>query len=397
MYTALVTRTDAPPPPSPTPEPSVKLDIAPKLLIDNWRAEMDAVALYRSLAAREREPERAGILTDMGKTEERHAAVMAKRLEEMGVPLPKYRLGLRTRLIIALARIFGPKSVLPVIESMEATGVNAYRQPEQDPAVQALAADERSHYRALGQMSRGGLATTTVQIAEHETWHRSGGSGTLRASIFGVSDGLLSNLSLLMGFAGAQADSKFIVLAGISGLLAGASSMAAGEYVSMRAQRELLERQISLEETELLLAPEEERAELALIYRAKGVPADEAEQLADRILENKETALETLVREELGLDPSQLGSPWGAASSSFFAFALGAVVPVIPYFFGAGWLHLVISAALSAVALFAVGVGVSLFTGRNAIYTGARQLLLGAAAAGITFGIGTAIGAGTGI
>jgi VIT1/CCC1 family predicted Fe2+/Mn2+ transporter len=236
-----------------------------------------------------------------------------------------------------------------------------------------------------------------VEIAEHERWHRGGGGGTLRATIFGVSDGLVSNLSLVMGFAGAQAESKFVVLAGIAGLLAGAGSMAAGEYVSMRAQRELFERQIKLEETELLLSPDEERAELALIYRAKGVPAAEAQQLADRILENKETALDTLVREELGLDPSELGSPWGAASGSFVAFALGAVVPVVPYFFGASWLHLGISAALSGVALFLIGAGVSLFTGRNTVYSGLRQLLIGAAAAAVTYGIGTAIGAGTGI
>jgi VIT1/CCC1 family predicted Fe2+/Mn2+ transporter len=393
-----MTRTDAPPPSSPTPPGAVKLDIAPKLLIDNWRAEIDAITLYRSLARHEREPERASILLDMAKTEERHAAIMAARLQEMGVPLPKHGVGLRTRLIILLSRIFGARALLPVIEGMEAKGVNAYRQPEQDPAVQALAADERGHFRTLGRMSRGGpSAPPTVEIAQHERWHRSAGGGTLRASIFGVSDGLLSNLSLLMGFAGAQADSKFIVLAGIAGLLAGASSMAAGEYISMRSQRELFERQIKLEETELLLAPEEERAELALIYRAKGVPAAEAEQLADRILENKETALETLVREELGLDPSQLGSPWGASIGSFFAFAIGAVVPVIPYFTGAGWLQLTISALLSGAALFAVGVGVSLFTGRDSIYSGLRQLLIGAAVAGITYGIGTAIGAGTGI
>jgi VIT1/CCC1 family predicted Fe2+/Mn2+ transporter len=173
--------------------------------------------------------------------------------------------------------------------------------------------------------------------------------------------------------------------------------MAAGEYISMRAQRELYERQIQLEETELLLAPEEERAELVLIYRAKGVPQDEAEQLADRILENKETALDTLVREELGLDPSELGSPWGAASGSFVAFALGAIVPVLAYFSGAGWLQLGISAVMSAAALFLVGVAVSFFTGRNAMYSGARQLFVGAVAAAITYGIGSAIGAGTGI
>ncbi|MDZ4277633.1 MAG: VIT1/CCC1 transporter family protein, partial [Dehalococcoidia bacterium] len=247
-----------------------------------------------------------------------------------------------------------------------------------------------------GRLARG-TGAGPVEIVQHERWHRTGSGGTLRATIFGVSDGLVSNLALVMGFAGAQADAKFVVLAGVAGLLAGAGSMAAGEYVSMRSQRELFERQIALEETELLLAPEEERAELALIYRAKGVPPDEAEQLADRILEDKDIALDTLAREELGLDPAELGSPWGAAIGSFLAFALGAVVPVLAYFSGAGWLQFAISAVLSGLALFSVGVGVSLFTGRDSLYTGARQLGIGAAAAAITFGIGTAIGVGTGI
>ncbi|MCH7719119.1 MAG: VIT1/CCC1 transporter family protein, partial [Chloroflexi bacterium] len=217
------------------------------------------------------------------------------------------------------------------------------------------------------------------------------------ATIFGVSDGLVSNLALVMGFAGAQADPEIVMLAGVAGLLAGASSMGAGEYVSMRAQRELYERQIALEEMELALAPEEERAELALIYRAKGVPAAEAQQIADRIFQNREVALDTLVREELGLDPEALGAPWGAAIGSFLAFAAGAIVPVLAYFTGAGWAQFGISAAMSGVALFSVGVGVSLFTGRSALYSGARQLAIGAFAAALTYGIGTAIGAGAGI
>jgi VIT1/CCC1 family predicted Fe2+/Mn2+ transporter len=371
------------------------LDIAPKLLIENWHGERDAAALYRALARREPSKERATILEEIAEAEDRHAVLMEQRLAEMGVSLPKHSIGLKVRLLMLLARAFGSKAVLPIIESFEAKDLDAYRGEEQDPAVQGLAADERGHFRTLGRMTRGEPAP--AQIAQHESWHRSGGGGTLRATIFGVSDGLVSNLSLVMGFAGAQADSKFVVLAGVAGLLAGAGSMAAGEYISMRAQRELYERQIKLEETELLLSPEEERAELSLIYQAKGVPKDEAEQLADRIFANHQTALDTLVREELGLDPSELGSPWGAAAGSFVAFALGAIVPVLPYFLGAGWLHLAISALLSGVALFAVGVGVSLFTGRSSLYSGARQLGVGAAAAAITYGIGSAIGAGTGI
>ena len=385
---------DTPSGPEPSPVPNaVALDLSPKLLVENWRGELDAVALYRALARHERSEERAELLLDMAKDEERHAEIMAKRLGEMGVPLPAYRLGLRVRILGLLARLFGTNAVLPAVEAIEAGDVTAYLEPEQDPAVQGLAADERAHFRALGALSSAGPSA----ITRHERWHRTGASGTLRATIFGVSDGLVSNLALVMGFAGAQADAQFVVLAGVAGLLAGASSMAAGEYVSMRSQRELYERQISLEATELALAPEEERAELVLIYRAKGIPKGEAETLADRILENPQVALDTLVREELGLDPRELGSPWGAAIGSVFAFSAGAIIPVLAYFTGAGWGQFAVSAAMSGVALFAVGVGVSLFTGRSALYSGARQLGIGAAAAGLTFAIGSAIGVGTDI
>ncbi len=396
-------RTDSPPPhPSEPPKGSaeppqgeaVRVDIDPQLLLDNWRGELDAAALYRTLARHERSEERAGVLLELAEAEDRHVDIMAHRLGDMGIPLPKHRLGLRVRLLGLLARVFGARAVLPIVESIEAQDTNAYLGPGQDPAVAALAGEEQSHFRVLGQMTQPGAPT---EIARHERWHRTGGGGTLRATIFGVNDGLVSNLALVMGFAGAQADADLVMLAGVAGLLAGASSMGAGEYVSMRAQRELFERQIALEETELMLAPEEERAELVLIYRAKGVPAAQAEQLADRILENPEAALDTLVREELGLDPEALGSPWQATISSFLAFSAGAIVPVLAYFSGAGLLQFTISAGLSGVALFSVGVGVSLFTGRNAFYSGARQLGIGAVAAAATFGIGTAIGVGTGI
>src|SRR3990172_12430819 len=229
-------RTDAPPPDSPTPPGSVRLDIKPQLLIDNWRGEKTAAALYRALAQHEKSQERADILREIAGSEDRHAAVMEARLREMGVSLPKYRLGLRTRVMSLLARVFGPRAVLPIIESFEAKDMNAYRGPEQDPAVQALAADERGHFRTIGRLSRG---VAPVEIAQHERWHRSGGGGTLRASIFGVSDRLVSNLSLVMGFAGAQADAKFIVLAGVAGLLAGARPMAPRAHVPVRPPREV--------------------------------------------------------------------------------------------------------------------------------------------------------------
>jgi VIT1/CCC1 family predicted Fe2+/Mn2+ transporter len=271
---------------------------------------------------------------------------------------------------------------------MEMTGAGNYA--TQDENVAALATEERTHARSLGELSRrnGGVA---------ERWHRSAGGGTLRATIFGISDGLVSNLSLVMGFAGAQADAKFLLLAGLSGLLAGAASMAAGEYVSMKAQRELLERQIDLERAELYVTPEEETAELALIYRAKGLPRQDAERLARQLTADPAVALDTLVREELGLDPGELGSPIGAAVSSFLAFGIGALIPVVPFFFGASAELIAASMALSGVALFIVGAVLSLFTGRGAVFSGGRQLLIGAVAALITFSVGKAIGVSTGV
>jgi VIT1/CCC1 family predicted Fe2+/Mn2+ transporter len=235
-----------------------------------------------------------------------------------------------------------------------------------------------------------------TEIAARERWHRAGRSGTLRAVIFGVSDGLVSNLALVMGVAGASAaaagEGRFVLLAGIAGLLAGAFSMAAGEYISMQSQRELFERQIALERAELEAMPEEEQDELAAVYRAKGFTADEARTIAGRMFADPEHALDTLVREELGLDPDELGSAWGAAGGSFVAFALGAVVPVVPYVLGSGAAAFWVAIAASLAALFLVGAGVSLLTGRSLLFSGARQVGIGAAAAVVTYLVGSVIG-----
>ena len=206
-----------------------------------------------------------------------------------------------------------------------------------------------------------------------------------------------------MGMAGASGataaagtEGRFILLAGIAGLLAGAFSMAAGEYISMQSQRELFERQIALERAELEAMPEEEEAELAAIYRAKGFRDDEARAIAHRLFENPERALEQLIREELGLDPDELGSPYGAAFGSFVAFAVGAFVPVLPYLIGGGASAFVFAIGLSLVSLFAVGAGVSLLTGRSALFSGVRQGLIGSVAAAVTYLVGTVIGVSVG-
>jgi len=360
----------------------------PELLLANWKNELDSANLYSYLARLEEDDSRAAILKEMAEAEVMHATVMAGGLQTQGVQLPRHRVSFRTRVLKTVARIAGPKAIYPLLHGTEISGSSDYA--TQDTATAALAGDERSHARTLGEMAR-------QNVARGERWHRNAGGGSLRAAVFGVSDGLVSNLSLVMGFAGAGADASFVLLAGLSGLLAGAASMAAGEYVSMKAQRELFERQIELEAAELAVSPEEEVAELAMIYRAKGLPKADADRLAHQLTENPEVALDTLVREELGLDPGELGSPYGAATSSFGAFAIGAILPVVPYFFGGSMLIVAISIAISGLALFGVGALLSVFTGRGVMFSGGRQLAIGAVAAAITFALGSVIGVSTGI
>ncbi len=360
----------------------------------NLDDEIDGIAVYRFLAAAERDPERRRLLEELAQVEERHAQVWRDKLREAGVEPREHGPSLKVRLIGLAARIFGVDSVLPIVRSLEAGAYATYM--AQDETAQAIAPDERQHRKTIGRLLQGERQAAPA-IGEREPWHRTGGGGTLRASVFGVSDGLVSNLSLVMGFAGAQTEAKFVLLAGTAGLLAGAFSMAAGEYVSMRAQRELFERQIELERSEMETLPEEEEREIALIYQAKGLPKEQAEALAAKMMERPEQALDTLVREELGLDPSELGSPWGAAIGSFLSFAGGAFVPVIPFITGASTFHVMASAVLSALALFTVGAALSLFTGRNPWVSGGRQVGLGGLAAVLTFGIGRLVGVSTGI
>jgi VIT1/CCC1 family predicted Fe2+/Mn2+ transporter len=221
-----------------------------------------------------------------------------------------------------------------------------------------------------------------------------GKSGALRAAIFGVNDGLVSNLALIMGVTGGAVPNRVILLAGVAGLLAGAFSMAGGEYLSMRVQRELFERLIHLEAHELGTDPEEERRELQRIYESRGFPPELAREVSEALMRDPAVALETHAREELGLDPAQLGSPWGAALSSFPTFAAGAAVPLVPFVVGSGLAAAVAAAAASGVALFAVGASLSLLTGRSPWASGLRMLLVGGSLAGLTFGVGRALHVG---
>jgi len=366
----------------------------------NLRLERDAIILYEALAGIEKDPQRASAFERIAANERRHAAIWADKLRERGLDVPPAPTRPRPRVavILFLARLFGTKAVSDLVTSLEGDEEELY-EGQSSPEVEAIAADEREHaeiWRRLKDPDR----DPERDIAGRERWHRSGRSGTLRAVIFGVSDGLVSNLALVMGVAGASGPSSgqghFILLAGVAGLLAGAFSMAAGEYISMQSQRELFERQIELERAEMEAMPEEEEAEMASIYRAKGFREDEAKAIAHRLFENPEHALDQLIREELGLDPDELGSPMRAAFGSFVAFAGGAFVPVIPYLLGSGVAAFVAAIVISLLALFAVGGAVSLLTGRSVLFSGARQVAIGAAAAVVTFIVGTAIGVSVG-
>lgn len=253
----------------------------------------------------------------------------------------------------------------------------------------------KQHHRTAFRRLRAGGSVR--QFASSEGHRTDAQSGTFRAAVFGVNDGLVSNMSLVMGVAGASTDTRFVLLAGVAGLLAGAFSMAAGEYVSMSAQRQLFENEIEIERRELAEDPRGEQKELELIYRSKGLPNAAAAQLASEMMSDPDVALDTHAKEELGLNMKELGSPWGAAASSFVSFVIGAGVPVLPYMLLSNGVAFMASLVLSALALLAAGAMISSYTGRNKVISALRMLLIGFGAAAVTYLVGRAIGVSTGL
>lgn len=362
--------------------------------LQNLREERDSSWLYRGLAEIERDARLAEVYRRMSEVEGRHAATWEGLLRDAGQPVPPNAPSQRARALLWLARRFGASAVLPIIASTERGASQGYdAQPEARSA--GMPADERSHERVFGyllQTTQGGVAGSV--LAQLEGRHRStSGGNALRAAVLGSSDGLTSNLSLVMGVAGASLQPRQILLTGLAGLLAGALSMAIGEWLSVQSARELYGRQISVERQELEQAPEEEREELSLIYQAKGLEAAAADNLAGRIIADRAGALDTLAREELGIDPNELGgSAWQAAIASFMLFAIGAIIPVIPFAFLAGWTAVIVSIGLSVLGLFTIGAGITLTTGAPLWKAGGRQVIMGIAAALITFGLGRLVG-----
>jgi vacuolar iron transporter family protein len=359
----------------------------------NLQGEVDSAALYRTLSQTETDPQLAKIYGRLAAVEESHAEFWKRQIRAINQRVPVLRPGFRSRALAWLAYRFGPAFVLPTIKTLEQMDSGTYdMQPE--AVAGGLPTAERSHARIIQALAAGAPgALSGAALARLEGRHRGIGGNALRAAVLGANDGLCSNLSLVMGVAGADLAPHAILITGLAGLLAGASSMALGEWLSVNTTRESYQRQIDTEKTELEQIPEEEQAELALIYQAKGLPEEQAKLLAERLIANKATALDTLVREELGIDPDELGgSAWGAAGASFALFALGAIFPVAPYFVLAGMPAVIASLAASGAALFLIGAGTTFFTGRGVWLSGMRQLLIGFAAAGVTYGVGKLIG-----
>ncbi len=347
------------------------------------RSELRAAALYAALARVEDDPERSKVFLDLCNSEKEHARVWATKLGVAATP--RARLGLLGLLRVGIAKVFGTTAIIPLLLWEEAGEIREYYT---DPEAKEIAKDERHHERVLKGLASGRIEPSPLW---EESRSATGASGNIRAAVLGVNDGLVSNLILVMGVAGGTNNTDFILLAGVAGLFAGAFSMAAGEYVSMKSQRDIYEYEIYKQRVEIRDWPDEEQQTLEAIYQSKGLTEREAGLISSRVMADAEAALDTMTREKLGLDPNELGSPWGAAFASFAAFVGGAIVPILPFLFGNAS-SVVMSAVLSAVALIIVGGSLAAASGKRPYWGALRMLLLGVGAAALTYAIGTLVG-----
>ena len=332
---------------------------------------MESAYLYEVLADSDSSSERRALFRQLAGEAKSQAGIWAAELQKIAGETPEgFRPSARARFVAALVRRLGPQRLRSVLSGMKVRGMSVYRN--------------------LPGPSGHAMPHSVEEVGRRHRDH--GSSDNLRPAVFGASDGLVSNVCLILGVAGASASSHTVLITGVAGLLAGAFSMAAGEFVSVQSQREMFEHQISAERDELRQYPEQEAAELSLIYQARGLAKPDADRASSHLIADPDRALDTLAREELGLDPGGLGSPVGAALSSFASFAVGAAVPLVPFVLTAGPRALGGSVILTAIALFGIGCAISLFTGRGALRSGARMLLIGGAAGGVTYAIGRLVG-----
>jgi VIT1/CCC1 family predicted Fe2+/Mn2+ transporter len=354
------------------------------------QTEIDAGYLYGRLAVHEKDPVIAQVFTRMSDIERGHAEAFARKekIDPANLAGPSWR----ARTLDRIGRIFGYDMVLGSLMDTE-KGLSAAILSGKRKNKLAITGSETNHVKILRSILDKEDRISGVQLSRFERRHRTMGGNAIRAAVLGGNDGLVSNFSLVMGIAGATAGQQGVLLAGLAGLLAGALSMALGEWISVRSSQELSENQMNLEMEELEANPEGEQQEIVLIYMAKGIPEEQARQMAGEIIGDKDRAHELLVREELGINPDELkGSAIEAAIYSFILFSVGAIIPVVPFLFTTGMKAILLSVGMSAVGLFMIGGAITLFTGRNVWFSGFRQVFFGLAAAAVTFGIGRLIG-----
>lgn len=358
--------------------------------IKSIQTEIDASFLYGILAEKEEDKAVAEVFKQMSEIEYSHAVAFIQKnnLSESDLPMPSFR----AKTLNQIGKIFGYDYILGILLDTEKSISNSVIGARKKYS-SAQSISDTAHVTILKNILEKNTNVTGSNLARFEKRHRSVGGNALRAAVLGGNDGLVSNFSLVMGIAGATSGQSEVLLAGLAGLLAGALSMALGEWISVKSSQELYENQMQLELDELEANPEGERKEIALIYMSKGIPQEQANQMATEIISNKEMAHNFLIKEELGINSEDLkGSAMEAAITSFVLFAIGAVIPVFPFFFFGGMKAVIISTSLSAIGLFLIGAIITLFTGKSIWYSGFRQVLFGLLAAAITFGIGKVIG-----
>jgi vacuolar iron transporter family protein len=357
----------------------------------NLQTEVDACYLYNQLAEAETDTTVSNVFRQMSAIEKGHAEAILRKLNLDPIsafPQPSFR----ARTLNTIGKIFGYDFILYALMDTEksiSTAIINTKNKNKLP----ITGSETNHVNIIRSLLENESKVTGSSIAKFESRHRSVGGNALRAAVLGGNDGLVSNFSLVMGIAGATTGGSGVLLAGIAGLLAGALSMALGEWISVKSSQELHENQMQLEMEELETNPEDEQKELALIYIAKGIQEDQAREMAAGIMANKTNAHEVLVKEELGINVEELkGFAMEVAVYSFILFAIRTIIPVIPFMITRGIPAIIISVIGSALGLFLIGSAITLFTGKSILSSGFRQVIFGLAAAAITFGIGKLIG-----
>ena len=360
------------------------------------QTEVDAAFLYTQIAGAETDAAVAGGFRQLSEIESGHAAKMLEQIEKQGVAMNLPKPSWRARTLDRIGKIFGYDYVIGVMMDTEKSITQAIVK-QKTAQNTPVTGSEGNHVKILQSLLQNKSVVSGENLSRMEGRHKTVGGNALRAAVLGANDGLVSNLSLVMGVAGATSGESGVLLAGMAGLLAGALSMALGEWISVKSSQELYERQMALEMDEIIANPEGEMKELALIYIAKGIPEAMAHEMAEKTMADKDHAHEVLVKEELGINAEELkGSAWEAALTSFVLFAVGAILPVAPFFWLSGYHAIALSVALSTVGLFIIGSAITLFTGKSIWYSGMRQVVFGLMAAAITFGIGKLVGVSIG-